>query len=72
MKLLDNWVDILTYAWSIRFIVLAGILSGIEVYLQIFGSPVWMPLGVFAVLSAAVSCLALVSRILVQKNFKGE
>jgi len=66
MRLLHDWKDILKKAWSIRLIVLACVLSGVEVYFQIFGAPTWMPLGVFAGLSAIVSALAFVARLYAQ------
>ena len=66
MRLLHDWKDILRYAWSIRLIVIAGGLSGVEVWFQIFGAPIWMPLGVFAGLSALVSGLAFVARLYAQ------
>jgi hypothetical protein len=66
MKLLEDWKEILRKAWSIRFIVLAGVLSGIEVILPFFADAI--PRGVFAILSFAAVSAAFVSRIVAQKD----
>lgn len=66
MQLYDNWKEILQKAWSIRFIVLAGILSGIEVILPFFADS--MPRGVFSLLSFFAVAGAFISRIVAQKN----
>jgi hypothetical protein len=66
MKLYDNWQEILRKAWSIRFIVLAGILSGIEVILPFFADSI--PRGIFALMSFMAVSAAFVSRIVAQKN----
>ena len=69
MELLPDWRDILREAWSIRFIVLAGLLSGIEVLLPLAG-PDWLglPVGVFAGLSALAAAAAFVARLLAQRR----
>ncbi|WP_427928612.1 hypothetical protein [Agrobacterium cavarae] len=64
--LIANWREVLKRAWSIRWIVLAGILSGIEVFLPFIDG--YIPRGLFAALSAAATCAAFISRILVQKG----
>lgn len=66
MKLDRNWRRILARAWSVRLIALAGVLSGIEVALPFFEPQIRT--GVFAVLSALVTCAALVARIAAQKD----
>lgn len=35
MCLIHNWKAVLRYAWSIRFLVLAAVLSGVEVALPL-------------------------------------
>jgi len=40
MTLLEDWKEVLRKAWSIRFIVLAGVLSGIEVILPFFADAI--------------------------------
>ena len=66
MTLLEDWKEVLRKAWSIRFIVLAGVLSGIEVILPFFADAI--PRGVFAILSFAAVSAAFVSRIVAQKD----
>lgn len=66
MKLTDDWRQILKRAWSIRFIVLAGALTGLEVALPLFGDA--MPRGVFAGLSVVASIVALGARVTAQRG----
>lgn len=66
MKLYDNWRDILKRSWSLRFIIIAGILSGCEVALPLVGDR--FDPGVFAGLSAAFTCAAFVARLVAQKD----
>lgn len=66
MTLYDNWKDILKKAWSIRFMLLAGVLSGIEVALPFF-EPLF-PRGVFAALSGISVGAAFLARLVAQKD----
>ena len=66
MKLYDNWKDILRRAWSIRLILLAGLLSGCEVILPLFIDA--MPRNVFAILSLLAVSGAFVARLVAQKD----
>ncbi len=66
--LIANWRQVLKRAWSIRLLVLAGLLSGLEVFLPIIDENLDIPRGVFAVLSGAAACAAFISRILAQKG----
>ena len=68
MKLLSDWRDVLKRAWSIRLIVLAGILSGLEVILPMVNDQ--FPRGLFAVVSLLVTAGAFIARIVAQKNLK--
>jgi hypothetical protein len=68
MKLYDNWKEILQKAWSIRFIILAGLLSGTEVVLPLFFD--YFDRGVFACLSFIAVSAAFVSRLIAQKDVK--
>lgn len=68
MKLASNWRDILRRAWSIRLIVLAGVLSGAEVLLGIFADNPPIPRGTFAAISGFVTMGAFVARIVAQKD----
>lgn len=72
MRLADNWRRVLRRAWSIRLMIIAGILSGIEVALPLAGDLVPVPVGVFAGLSALTTAGAFVARLLAQKDFDHE
>lgn len=68
MSLYENWRDILKRAWSVRFIVLAAVLSGVEVALPslqpLFSTRI--PPGTFAAMSGIVSAAALFARVVAQ------
>lgn len=66
MKLYDNWREILRKAWSIRLMLLAGLLTGCEVILPLFTDT--MPRNVFAILSMLAVSGAFVSRLVAQKD----
>lgn len=66
--LITNWQEVLKRAWSVRWIVLAGVLSGLEVFLPIIDGNVDIPRGLLAALSGFATCAAFISRILVQKG----
>ena len=66
MKLYSNWKEILRKAWSIRFMVIAGVLSGIEVVLPLFHDSI--PKNIFATLSLVFVTLAFVSRLVAQRD----
>ena len=66
MKLYDNWKDILKRAWSIRFMVLAAVLSGIEVILPFFNESI--PKNIFAALSFICVSAAFVARLVAQRD----
>ncbi len=66
MNLLPDWKRVIRRAWSIRFIILAGALTGLEVALPLFGDA--MPRGVFAGLSVIASIAALGARVTAQKD----
>lgn len=66
MKLYDNWKEIVLKAWSIRFMLLAGLLSGVEVALPFFES--YFPRGIFAALSGVSVGAAFVARLVAQRD----
>lgn len=66
MKLYENWKEILRKAWSIRFMVIAGVLSGIEIVLPMFAEQ--FPRNTFATLSFIFVAAAFVSRLVAQRN----
>lgn len=66
MRLYDNWRDIMRRSWSLRFIILAGLLSGCEIVLPLFADQI--PRNLFAVLSFAAVSAAFVARLVAQKG----
>jgi len=68
MQLVDNWRWVLRRAWSIRLMILAGILSGIEIALPILDGFLDMPRGLFAAGSALTTAAAFVARLLAQQD----
>lgn len=66
IHLADNWKEILQKAWSVRLIILAGVLTGIEAILPFIGRDIpgfrWITLLVVAG--------ALIARLLAQKDIK--
>lgn len=72
MKLVADWRRVLRYAWSARLILLAAVLSGIEVALPLVAGFVSVPAGIFATLSFLVTVAAFVARIVAQPKMKAE
>ncbi len=68
MKLIPNAKGVLAKAWTIRLILLAGVLSGAEVALQ-FWMPNW-PDGYLAAFSGAISAVALFARVVAQSDLE--
>lgn len=70
MNLIENWRTVLAKAWSVRFIVAAALLSGLEVALPIIQQQLEeanvIPRGAMALLAALVSAAALVARVKAQ------
>jgi len=68
MKLTDNWRGILRKAWSIRLMILAGVLSAVEVILPLFADSI--PRGTFAALSGITVAAAFVARLVAQQDIE--
>lgn len=66
MQLYDNWREIVRKAWSIRFMLLAGLLTGLEVAVPLLAG--FLPHGVFAALAGLSTCAALIARLVAQKS----
>lgn len=71
MRLTHNWQDILRRAWSIRFIVLAGVLTGVEAVLP-FVAPEALPPGVLPAVTLVVIASAFVARVIAQRGVTEE
>lgn len=68
-RLLPDWRDILRRAWSIRLMLLAGLLSGCEAVLSATGTD-WLPVPrwVSSLIVLAVIGAAFVTRLLAQRQ----
>ena len=66
MHLYPNYKDIVRRSWSLRFIILAGVLSGLEVILPFFSDEI--PRNIFAALSFVAVSAAFVARLVAQKG----
>lgn len=64
MKLISDAKDVLMKAWSVRFILLAGALSGLEVVLPQLADH--FPPKTFVVLSGLCTFAALIARVVAQ------
>ncbi len=69
MTPVHNWREVLRYAWSIRLMLLAALLSGAEVALPFFEYSI--PTGLFAALSGLTTAAALVARFVAQVPVSG-
>lgn len=75
LTLIENWRAVLKHAWSVRLILLAAVLSGLEVAMQVviaFGVQVPVPSGLFAALAGLVSFAACLARFFVQQKVSGK
>ncbi len=68
LKLEEEWKHIVQKAWSFRLLLAAGVLSGVEIILPMFETS--FPRGVFAGISFAVTCSALVARVVAQPKME--
>lgn len=66
MELIGDWKKILKKAWSVRLMIIAALLSGVEVAMPFFATVV--PPGIFAALSFLAVSLAFVARLVAQKD----
>lgn len=67
--LLPNWKAVLKRAWSIRLLLVAGLLSGIEAALP-FITFIPIPQGYLALLAFIATGGAFITRLLAQKNME--
>lgn len=65
MRLLDNWQEILTKAWSVKFNIASALFGGLEVGVQLI-QPAGIPNGLFAGMAALISIMATGARVLAQ------
>jgi len=69
-KLVDNWKHILRNAWSVRLMVIAAVLSGLEVALPFLPDYVFIPHGIFAAFSGVLTAAAFAARLLAQRSME--
>jgi len=72
MQLVPNWRRVLRYAWSIRLILLAAVLSGLEIALPLLDGVIDIPRGWLAAACFAATMAALIARFIAQKSVSGE
>lgn len=70
MRLIEDWDKVLRKAWSVKFSILAALLGGAEVAVQLV-KPAGIPDGAFAGIAAAVSIGATLARLLQQQELSG-
>lgn len=68
MQLLPDWRRVARKAWSIRLVVLAGLLSGCEVVLPLFVDS--LPRNIFAGLSLLAAIGSAVARVVDQPKME--
>lgn len=66
MRVKDDWREVVRKAWSVKFMVLAFLLTMAEVMLPFFSNEV--PPRMFAVLSGLAVAGAFVARLVAQKD----
>jgi hypothetical protein len=71
MHLIPNWRAVIRRAWSIRLVLLAAVLSGLEVVLPLLDLDV-LPPGLLAGLTFAVTAGAFVARLVAQSSLSGD
>ncbi len=67
--LIPDWKRVLTKAWSVKLMYLAGALSAIEAVLPLFQSRI--PAGRFAIATLVVTFAAVVARLVAQPKMYG-
>lgn len=66
LSLIPDWKSVIRRAWSIRLMLVAGLLSGVEVVLPLFVDA--LPRGLFAAVSGSVVMLAFAARLVAQQG----
>ncbi|CAB4326609.1 hypothetical protein [Brucella sp. 191011898] len=72
MKLVSDWRWVLRYAWSIRLLIAAGILTGLEAVLPYLADTSLIPDRWFRLLMFVVTIAAFMARIISQKDSRNE
>jgi hypothetical protein len=67
--LIPDWKRVLTKAWSVRLMYIAGLLSAIEAVLPLFQSRI--PHGRFAIATFIITAAAVIARLWAQPKMYG-
>lgn len=67
-RIVKDWHWIVTKSWSIRWLALAAVLSGLEVAFTYFTDNPPLPRGVFALLSSITTIAAFAARFYAQRD----
>jgi len=70
MTLVWNWRRIVKRAWSMRFMLLAVVFSGLEIALPLLDGVLPVSRGVFAVLCGITVIIAMLARIINQPSVR--
>lgn len=70
MSLIQDWRKVLKKAWSIRLMLLAGLLSGCEVILPLYSEAI--PRNIFAGLSMLAIAGGFIARLVAQKEMSDD
>lgn len=68
MRLVQDWKRVLQRAWSVRLMLIAAVLSGLEVAMPYLDGYVDIPPRLFALLSGLTVAAAFIARIVAQRN----
>lgn len=72
MRLIPNWRKVLRYAWSVRLNLLAALLGGVEMAVQLAGPALPIPPLMLGALSFVVTVAAAIARFIAQPKSIGE
>jgi uncharacterized membrane protein len=70
MTLVPDWKKVIKQAWSIRLMVLAGLLTGCEAVLPLFSDSI--PRNLFAVLTMLAIVGGMIMRVVAQKGMRDD
>lgn len=70
VRLIPRWRRFLRYAWSVRLIILAGVLAGAQAVLPFLTELI--PPRILAVMTFVIVMGALVSQFIVQQKLSGD
>lgn len=65
-----DWRRVLRYAWSVRLMIVAALLTAVEAILPLFSDLI--PTGLFAILTFVVVGAALIARFVAQPRTLGD